>query len=335
MRKIKVAQLGTGHDHARDIARTLKGLDCFDFIGFAEVPEDDLNLKEFTREGNADAYEGVPEYTVEELLNLPGLEAVFIEAEDRALTKYALLAAEKGLHIHMDKPGGVAQEEFDKLIDLVKAKNLILHLGYMYRYNPAVLELKKNIAAGKLGEIISVEAKMNLSHGVEKRSWLAAYPGGMLYFLGCHMIDLVYSILGEPEEVIPLNTVSGLKNVPAEDFGLAMLKYKNGVSFAQSSAVEIGGFNRRQLVVCGTKGTVEIRPLEHWEKSDTIYAPLTAQWREAFENEPECTKTTEIFGRYNAMLEAFAKYVSGEATNPVSYEYERNLHKLLLKACGR
>lgn len=149
----------------------------------------------------------------------------------------------------MDKPGSESDEDFDGLIDLVKGKNLVFHMGYMYRYNPAVVKLKEDIKSGKLGEVYSVEAQMNCIHSVEKRKWLGNYPGGMLYFLGCHLIDLVYGICGMPQEVIPLSQPIGTDGVDADDFGMAVFKYKNGVSFVKSTAVEIGGFERRQLVV--------------------------------------------------------------------------------------
>lgn len=276
--------------------------------------------------------------TAEELLNYPDLDAVCIETEDRALTKYAIAAAEKGLHIHMDKPGGIDSAKFDRLIDIAKEKGIVFHTGYMYRYNPAVLQLKEDIKNGKLGEVYAVESQMNCKHEADKRTWLGNYPGGMLYYLGCHLIDLIYSIMGEPEEVIPLNTSIGTDGVDAEDFGMVVFKYKNGVSFAKSTAVEIGGFERRQLVVCGTKGTVEIKPLEWLAKSvPGVCAAQITGVREAYgesRHEAAPYHETAVHGRYDAMFRAFAAYVKGEEKNPFDYEYERGLHRLILKSCG-
>lgn len=340
MRRIKIAQIGVGHDHANDALDTLLLLDgLFEFVGYAVVPEDEKNSSIYSYERFKERHADVPELTVDEILNFPGLDAVCIEAEDSALTKYAIMAAQKGLHIQMDKPGGIDDDEFDRLIDLVKEKQLILHLGYMYRYNPAVVKLKEDIAAGKLGDIYSVEAHMSCPHGVEKRSWLGNYPGGMMYFLGCHLVDIIYSIMGKPEEVIPLSTSVGTDGVAAKDFGMAVFKYKNGVSFAKSTAVEYGGFDRRQIVVCGTKGVVEIRPTEQFcQDVPGVVCALTSVVREDFSKEwsgnDKC-HTTEPFGRYDAMWRAFASYVRGEAKNPFDYEYERSLHKLILKACGK
>ena len=161
----------------------------------------------------------------------------------------------------------------------------------------------------------------------------------MLYYLGCHLIDLVYSICGEPDEVIPLSLPIGTDGVTADDFGMAVFKYKNGISFVKSTAVEIGGFERRQLIVCGTKGTVELKPFE-WlggECNGAIQAQTTGV-REAFDENWHIKgeyHDTEVQGRYDAMFCAFADYVNGEKQNPFDYEYERELHKLILKACGK
>lgn len=336
---IKVAQIGVGHDHAADTMATLKlQKDLYEVVGYAIVPEDAENSPGFLYEDKTWAFEDVPRMTVEEILNYPDLDAVVIETEDRALTKYALMAAEKGLNIQMDKPGGIDGDEFDKLIDAVKEKQLVFHTGYMYRYNPEIIKLKEDIKAGKLGEVYAVEAQMNCLHGAPKRSWLGNYPGGMLYYLGCHLIDLVYSIMGKPEEVIPLNVSSGIDGVTAEDFGMAVFKYKNGVSFAKSTAVEYGGFIRRQLVVCGSKGTVEIKPIERLAPQvPEVRASQTTTVREVYTegwHEDGDIHTTEAYGRYDAMFRAFAAYVNGEKVNPYDYEYEREVHKLVLEACG-
>lgn len=340
MRRLKVAQIGVGHDHASCIIRTLKYMpDIFEIVGVAVVPEDHLNAKKNPPFGTAEpAYDGVPRMSVDEILARSDLDGICIETEDRALTKYALMAAEKGFNIHMDKPGGISDAEFDRLVDVMEKTGKVFSVGYMYRYNPAVIKLKEDIQSGKLGLITSIEAQMSRLDTPRKRAWLGNYPGGMLYFLGCHLIDLVYSILGEPEEVIPLSTCSRIDDVDAEDIGMAVFKYKHGTSFVKTSAVEVGGFERRQFVVCGTKGTVELKPFEWWtDPVEGMVSPQTTGVREAFD--PQCDikgvyHDTEVTDRYIPMLRAFAEYVCGDKVNPYDYEYEQALHKLVLKACG-
>lgn len=270
-------------------------------------------------------------------MTIRGLDAVSIESDDWNLTKYSLLAAEKGLHIHMDKPGGVSQSEYEKLLSLIKRNGTVFQTGYMYRYNPAYLEAKKLAESGELGEIYSVEAHMDCLHLPEKREWLAHFDGGMMYFLGCHLVDLILLFQGIPEQVIALNSASGFDGVKAEDIGFAAFKYKNGVSFAKTSACEPGGFTRRQLVICGSKKTLHILPLERYLNSnpgDTLETDMricdgVEGWKDS-----GVVKHFEPFDRYDSMMADFARFVRKEAENPYSLEYEARLHRLILAACG-
>ncbi len=327
MKKIKVVQIGTCHDHAGLVINTIKRLsDVFELVGFA-VPEGENHR-------HTVAYEGVRQIPIDEALDICGLDAAIIETSERNLTKYALLAAQKGLAVHMDKPGGMEAEEFDKLISTVKNAGTVFHLGYMYRYNPAVIDLMKDIDNGKLGEIYSVEAHMSCMHTVEKRKWLKNFKGGHMFFLGCHLIDLIFRIMGEPEEIIPLNCSTGIDGVNVEDFGMVVLKYNNGISFAKTCAVEPSGFMRRQVVVCGSKGTVQLLPLEAYD-GEEIFTVTRKAYGDIFNwKNNGTTDQTENFDRYETMMRMFAKYVNGEIQNPYSYDYELKLYKLLLKCCG-
>ena len=263
MRKIRIAQIGTSNNsHGNDIFGALRRFsDLFEVVGYA-LPENER--EKFPN--RMPAFEGVKEMSVEEILNDPTIEAVAVETEEVYLTKYALMVAKSGKHMHMEKPGSPDLAAFEELVKTVKENGTVFHIGYMYRYNPNVVDLMKQVKNGEIGDIISVEAQMNCTHPEGVRRWLGAFPGGMLYFLGCHLIDLILQIQGEPENIIPLSRNSGLGDGLGDDFGMAVFEYKNGVSFAKTTAVEFGGFARRQLVVSGSRKTVEIKPLEWYEE---------------------------------------------------------------------
>jgi predicted dehydrogenase len=155
----------------------------------------------------------------------------------------------------------------------------------------------------------------------------------MMFFLGCLLIDLIYRIQGEPLEVIPLNCSTGIYGNSSDDYGMAVFKYPNGVSFAKTCASEYGGYLRRQLVVAGEKGTVEIKPLEVSEPSGLMYTVMG----EAYDADwytPWNVKKSELYDRYDDMMRNFAELVRGKE-NPYSYDYELSLYKLILRACGK
>lgn len=330
MSKIKIAQIGTSkNSHGNFIWNSIKKQsDIFEICGYA-MPE---NEKEKFPE-HFKAFEGYSELTVDEIMSNPEIEAVIIETEEIYLTKYAQMAADNKKHIHMEKPGGTNLADFEKLIETVKKNKTVFHTGYMYRYNPYVVELIEKIKNGELGDIISVEAQMNCIHPKETRQWLQSFPGGMMFFLGCHLIDLICLIQGAPKRIISLNKCSNVDGVTAEDFGMAVFEYENGISFAKTSAVEIGGFERRQLVVSGTKKTVELKPLE-WNVGEgnlvtERFVRDSRDWSCFTEKE-----TSGAFDRYDAMMRSFAEIVSGKKENPYSYDYELELYKTILKSCG-
>jgi len=261
------------------------------------------------------------------------IEAVTVETEEIYLTKYATLVATHKKHIHMEKPGGLELAAFEKLIDMIKNNGTVFHIGYMYRYNPYIMELKEQIQHGEFGEIVSVEAQMNCVHPPKVRQWLENFPGGIMFFLGCHLVDLILQLQGKPENIIPLSRSTGHMGVTAEDFGMAVFEYPSGVSFAKVNATEVGGFGRRQLVVAGTKKTVELKPLEWYEAGGLFTGKVeytSNNWHDA-----GVAGKSDIIDRYDKMMTSFAAMVRGEMENPYTYDYELELYRTLMKVCGR
>ena len=174
MKKIKIAQIGIEHDHARKIMTAMRDLpELYEVVGWCD-PEKRIEFDEFTGKqviagipykGDTNIYrhlyEGIPEMELEELLNYPGLEAVVIESSEENLFRYALMAAERGLHIHMDKPGGLVYSDFEKLVETMRRTGKTLHLGYMYRYNPAIMRMFKDIEAGKYDGIFKLDGAIS------------------------------------------------------------------------------------------------------------------------------------------------------------------------------
>ena len=333
MKKIRIAQIGAAHLHAGAAYNAiLKNPEHFELVGLAVPKEEQDEKHPFYKR-----YKNDITHSVEEILSLPDLDAVAIEVSEKNLSKYALMAAKRGLHLYLDKPGGAIPEEFEELIETVKKNKAVLHMGYMYRYNPAFIELLEKVRRGDIGDVFSIDAQMSCYCDSYYRAWLGEIPGGMMFNLGCHLIDMVLQIQGEPEEIIPLNASSGTDGIHTTDLGLAALRYKNGVSTVKTSAVERGGFVRRQFNVFGTKGTIELRPIErdatgahdNSQLCTDIYETYSTDWVTVPEHH-----TTKIYDRYSSMMLSFASEVRGENENPYTPDYELLLYRTLMKCCG-
>lgn len=337
MRKIRIAQIGMNrYSHAPEIFTTLKlHPEVFELVGYALV-EDERE----TCAKKLNVFEGYPELTVNEILNDPTIEAVAVETDEIHLLKYAQMAADAGKHIHMEKPGSQNLVDFERLIETMKHSKKVFHTGYMYRYNPMIAKAIERARAGELGTVYSVEAHMSRLDGRHTREWFGSFRGGMMFYLGCHLIDLVVQIQGFPNKIIPLNTQTGIGGVHTEDLGFAVLQYENGISVVRMGGTEVGGFERRQLVICGSKSTLEIRPLEKTIPRAALgkeYMMITGQRECALRENGECQMTeceSTPFQRYENMLLAFAEMVRGNKENPYTLDYELELFRTLMKCCG-
>jgi len=260
-------------------------------------------------------------------------DAILVESDVWDLTKYAQMCIDAGKHIHMDKPASGTLEEYKQLLDTAEAKKLVVQLGYMYRYNPAVQKCFELVREGKLGEIYSINAEMSTLHKPEYKQWLTNFGGGIMYILGSHLIDLIVYLLGKPEKVHSFLKHTGLDGIDLADNNLAVLEYEKALARVFVSSVEVNGFGRRQLMVSGSKGTVNICPLERpitmtW--SDTAIADSTYEDRKILLPFEDHTAG----GRYDEMLKDFYAYIVGEKQNPFTYAHEYAVQEVLDEVVG-
>ncbi len=327
MKKIKIGQIGIGHNHGEaKMLAVRKFPELFEVIGYAE--ENELWIE---KRGNKKGYEALLRLSVEEIIERS--DAVLIESDVWDLTKYAKMCVEAGKHIHMDKPASGTLEEYKYVLDTAKAKDLVVQLGYMYRYNPAVLDCFERIKNGDLGELYSINAEMSTFHPAPYRKWLTNFGGGIMYILGSHLVDLIVYLMGEPKKITSFMKRTGLDGIDFEDNDLAVLEYDKAIARIFVSSVEVNGFGRRQFMVAGSRGTVNICPLERpitMTYSDINIANKTYEDRKQILTFEDNTAG----GRYDEMMKDFYAYIQGTKQNPFTYEHDYSVQKVLSEIVG-
>jgi predicted dehydrogenase len=324
--RTKIAQLGIGHNHASEKMRTaLNFPDVFEVVGVCEC--DPAWIRE---RGALDVYRGLRFMSEEELLSFPGLDAVMVETDVWDLIPTAQRCIDRGLHVHLDKPAGEDLAEFGKLLSDAKRRKLVVQLAYMYRYNNAVQYARDMAARGELGEIFEIDAVMSTEHTRSYREWLKHFRGGSMYIFGCHLIDLVIGFRGRPDKIVPYLGRTGYEGVAVFDNTLAVLEYPNGPSTVRVSSVEVNGYGRRQFVVLGTKGSIEIKPFER----PTVVTYAKAGGGDAYCDRKDVVELPPMGGRYDELMLDFARCVRGEKENPFDDAHELLVHKATLVASG-
>lgn len=318
---IRIGQIGVGHAHASKLSVYRQSAD-YEVVGLVE-PDAALRKR---AEGQA-AFRDLPWMTQEQLLNQPGLQAVLVETEVRHALDAAEACVAAGKHLHLDKPAGDSLPRFQKILDDAARQNLLVQMGYMYRYNPAIVLLREFLREGWLGDLFEVHAVMSKVVGRDDRQRLAFYPGGMMFELGCHLLDLVVKILGPPTEVAAFAQHADRTEDALVDNMLAVLTYPRALATVKSSAMEVEGFERRHLVVCGTEGTFHIQPLDNPSIRLSLAKP-----RGKFR-----VGTQEVsFPRYVRYVDDaadMAKIIRGEKTTDFPYQHDLAVQRTLLQAC--
>lgn len=143
----------------------------------------------------------------------------------------AMEAIEAGKHVMMEKPLANTEEQCLQLIQAAEDKGVTLMLAYIVRFRPSIIRLKEAIEKEEYGKPFNaqcwIEGYMNPNPG----SWFSnkeKLGGGVLFSHGCHYIDILQWMLGNPVEVVGLGTTAGTEWMEGEGTSHSIMKFENG-----------------------------------------------------------------------------------------------------------
>lgn len=320
--RIRIGQIGVAHAHANKLAVYRNSPD-YEVVGICE-PDEQLRKRAATQ----GPFKDLPWMTQEELLNVPGLQAVLVETEVRRLLDVAEICVAAGKHVHVDKPAGESLRQFAGILDSAAKQKLLLQMGYMYRYNPGIVLLREFLKNGWLGEIFEVHSVMSKVVDPTSRRELAEYSGGIMFELGCHIIDLVIGVLGKPEHIRAFPRRTSGHDDGLMDNMLAVFEYERATATVRSSAVEIDGGGRRHFVVCGTEGTFHIQPLDNPSARITL-----SEDRERYRKGTQDV-TFPKYVRYVDDAADMARIIRGEKPSDFAPDHDLAVQESVLLASG-
>jgi predicted dehydrogenase len=323
--KIKIGQIGTKHAHAGGKMETAKKYsELYEVVGVVE-PDD----ARWRAVADSPTYRGVKRMSEEALLNMPGLQVVAVETEVRKLLDAAEKCVAAGLHIHLDKPAGESLPRFKKILDNATRQGRVVQMGYMYRYNPAFQLAFRAAREGWLGHVFEVHTVMSKKVGADSRRRLAEYTVGSMFELGCHVIDAVVSVLGKPTKVTAFNRKTFPDQDSLLDNCLTVLEYPDATATVRSALVEFDGGRRRQFVVCGDQGSVDIKPLEPPQVTMAL-AATHGDYEKGTRNIP----LKPLGGRYDGDFIDLAKIIRAEKSTDFPPEHDLAVQEAVLLASG-
>ncbi|MDG2240298.1 MAG: Gfo/Idh/MocA family oxidoreductase [Longimicrobiales bacterium] len=248
--KAIIAGLGSiGMRHARN----LRSLGVQDLIGFDPTAE---RRSRFVEEFGTTAVSGF----AEGLKSAPDLAV--IASPNRFHVEQAMLCAEAGCHLFVEKPLGTTLKGIDGLKRVVSEKGLFAHVGSNFKFHPALLKMQELIQSGALGRITGAQilAGQWLPGWHPWEDYRKVYSarsdlGGGIVF-DTHEFDYLTWLLGPAEQISGFTTNSGALEIDTEDVAAACLVFSSGV-IATIQVDYIQRAYRRRYHISGDSGTIE------------------------------------------------------------------------------
>ena len=182
----------------------------------------------FATDHNAKAYEDV-----RMLVRDPAVQVVYIATPHQFHAPHAILAAEHGKHIILEKPMALTLEDCDAIIAAVERHKVHLIVGHTHAFDPAVRLMREIVERGELG-------KLGLIHSLNYTNYLyrprrpeeldTAQGGGILFNQVPHQIDTVRLLAGGLVRSVRAHTTALDSLRPTEASCAALLQFDRGAA---------------------------------------------------------------------------------------------------------
>jgi len=177
----------------------------------------------------------VPRFgTVEELVTWGAFDGAMVSLTNRETPHVVAALAAAGKHVLLEKPGAASAAEFAPAAEAIRRTCVAFQTGYLWRYDHGAERLRAMIAEGRFGRLISIEIGQFTSD-VRRRD-----PGHFLFdetatgrgyfnWLGCHWLDLVPHVTGQPIAAVTARVGNfGATPLALEDGGTVILELAGG-----------------------------------------------------------------------------------------------------------
>lgn len=235
---LKAAVIGVG-SMGRNHVRVYRELDGVDLVGVSD------NNKETA--AKIGATYSAPHYT-DYLKMIDECKPDLVTLAVPTLLHYEMGVEliERGVHVLIEKPIASTIEEGQKLVETAQKKGVILGVGHIERFNPAVMELRRRLREGMAGRIYQLHA-----------SRLSPYPArirdaGVVIDLASHDIDLMRYLMDEPITRVFGETLQSI-NSDREDMFNGLMRFQSGV-VGVLNVNWITPTKIRRLTVTGARG---------------------------------------------------------------------------------
>jgi len=329
MAKIRMAQYGTKHGHARGKLQAMLGNPDVEVVGVYE-PDEERRAKH--QENGSWSYDVRWYNDASEMLDDDSIVAIASEGDNAESLNQTEDIVNAGKHVWYDKPAGENWQQWQNVIKTAQEKSLLVQMGYMLRYHSSFKQVTDWARSGFLGNVFSVRAHMSTNISKEARTRISQHIGGIFFDLGGHVLDQIVWMMGRPEKVTSFLRNDGGSVEPFKDNTLTVYEFEKGMAFITISALEPRPMARR-FEVYGTEGSAII--VEPFEPGHTIRLCLQSAKDRYAQGEQIVKIDGESRQRlYELELDAFLATIAGTQQPDRPVEHELLVQETLLRATG-
>jgi len=243
----------------------------------------------------------------EELLKNREVEAVVLATPHSMHCGQIVAAAAAGKHVFVEKPLGLDRKEAERAVEACAAKGVVLAVGYNWRFQPALREIKAMLEDGRLGKLVHIEGNFcgPSAYRFKREHWRQdrdEAPAGGMTGRGVHVLDAMLYLAGRVETVVAqsrrLVQDSGVDDTTSMLFG-----FRGGASGYLGTFIATAETWRMQ--VFGSKGWAEVGDVEHLSTWDLRLCLLDE--KDLLKKSRPRTITFPPVGTERAELEHFAR----------------------------
>jgi len=231
---------------------------------------------------NSEAYakeKGFPLYdSYEKALADPKVDAIVLATPHTQHAGQIVAAAKAGKHVFTEKPFALTAKSAVAAVRACAKAGVTLAVGYNWRFQPALQEIRRMLGDGRLGKLVHVEGNFcgPSAYRFPKGHWRQARdegPAGGMTGRGVHVLDAFLYLAG------PVDTVHAQSFRRVLDFGIddttsMLLRFRGGATGYLGTFIATAETWRMQ--VFGSKGWVEVGDVEHlttWQMKTCFIDP--------------------------------------------------------------
>jgi phthalate 4,5-cis-dihydrodiol dehydrogenase len=183
--------------------------------------------------------------TVEELCSDPAVEAVYVATPHQYHARHAMLAAQHGKHLLVEKPIAISLDECSSIIEAVRRARVHLVVGHSHSFDAPVQRLRALIGSRAFGAVRMINAINYTDYLYRPRrpeELDTAQGGGAVFSQAAHQVDIVRLLGGGKVTSVRAATGAWDAGRATEGAYAALLNFADG-AFASLTYSGYGHFD--------------------------------------------------------------------------------------------